>query len=119
MVAEAYQDDVAFQMYDATRGNRTIRVVEQLTVRGGKITSSIFVADMAAFATFVGDLTGTEGYGPRMNRNPEVGRWFDQADRPPRRDDAARPRHHPGGRWPRHRGHQVEDADLRLPRQHR
>jgi hypothetical protein len=30
MVAEAYQDDVAFQMYDAMRGARTIRVVEQL-----------------------------------------------------------------------------------------
>jgi ketosteroid isomerase-like protein len=54
MVAEAYQDDVAFQMYDATRGDRTIRVVEQLTVRDGQITSSNFVADMAAFAAFIG-----------------------------------------------------------------
>lgn len=54
MVAEAYQDDVAFQMYDATRGDRTIRVVEQLTARDGQITSSSFVADMAAFAAFIG-----------------------------------------------------------------
>jgi ketosteroid isomerase-like protein len=54
MVAEAYQDEVAFQMYDATRGDRTIRVVEQLTVRDGQITSSNFVADMAAFAAFIG-----------------------------------------------------------------
>jgi len=54
MVAEAYQDDVAFQMYDATRGDRTIRVVEQLTVRDGQIISSNFVADMAAFAAFTG-----------------------------------------------------------------
>jgi hypothetical protein len=54
MVAEAYQDDVAFQMYDATRGDRTVRVVEQLTVRGGTIASSVFVTDMTAFMSFVG-----------------------------------------------------------------
>jgi hypothetical protein len=60
MVAEAYQDDVAFQLYDATRGGRTIRVVEHLTVRDGRITSSEFVTDMAAFAAFVGAGAGTE-----------------------------------------------------------
>jgi ketosteroid isomerase-like protein len=54
MVAEAYQGDLAFQLYDATRGPRTIRVVEQLTVRDGQITSSVFVTDMAAFAAFAG-----------------------------------------------------------------
>jgi ketosteroid isomerase-like protein len=54
MVAEAYQGDVAFQMYDATRGARTIRVVEQLTVRHGTIASSVFVTDMAALASFAG-----------------------------------------------------------------
>jgi ketosteroid isomerase-like protein len=53
MVAEAYQDDVGFQMYDAARGDRTIRVVEQLTVRDGQITSSVFVTDMARFMTFI------------------------------------------------------------------
>ena len=42
MVAEAYQDGVAFQMYDATRGDRTIRIVEQLTVRDDLIASSVF-----------------------------------------------------------------------------
>jgi SnoaL-like protein len=55
MVAEAYQDEVGFQMYDAERGDRTIRVVEQLTVRDGKIASSAFVTDMAAFMAFVGE----------------------------------------------------------------
>jgi hypothetical protein len=55
MVAEAYQDDVAFQMYDASRGDQTIRVVEQLTVRDGTIASSVFVTDMTAFASFVGN----------------------------------------------------------------
>jgi ketosteroid isomerase-like protein len=58
MVAEAYQDDVAFQLYDATRGDRTIRVAEQLTVQDGRIASSNFVTDMAAFA---GAGAGTEG----------------------------------------------------------
>ena len=53
MVAEAYQD-VAFQLYDATRGDRTIRVAEQLTVQDGRIASSNFVTDMAAFAAFAG-----------------------------------------------------------------
>ncbi len=52
MVAEAYQQDVAFQMYDATRGDRTVRIVEQLTVRDGLIASSAFVTDMAAFTAF-------------------------------------------------------------------
>jgi ketosteroid isomerase-like protein len=61
MVAEAYQDDVAFQMYDATRGDRTIRVVEQLTVRDGSIASSNFVTDMAAFAAFAAAGAGAEG----------------------------------------------------------
>jgi ketosteroid isomerase-like protein len=54
MVTEAYQDDVAFQLYDASRGDRSVRVVEQLTVRDGTIVSSVFVTDMAAFAAFAG-----------------------------------------------------------------
>ena len=54
MVAEAYEGEVAFQMYDATRGDTTVRIVEQLTVRHGVIASSVFVTDRAAFAAFVG-----------------------------------------------------------------
>jgi hypothetical protein len=54
MVAEAYQSEVGFQMYDATRGDRTVRVVEQLTVHDGQITSSVFVTDTATFAAFAG-----------------------------------------------------------------
>ncbi len=54
MVAEAYQNDVAFQLYDASRGDRTVRIVEQLTVRDGQILSSAFVTDKAAFGAFVG-----------------------------------------------------------------
>jgi hypothetical protein len=52
MVAEAYQGEIGFQMYDAERGGRRVRIVEQLTVRDGKLARSVFVADMAAFAAF-------------------------------------------------------------------
>ncbi|WP_020388366.1 nuclear transport factor 2 family protein [Kribbella catacumbae] len=53
MVAEAYQDEIGFQMYDAARGDRTIRIVEQLTVREETIVSSVFVTDTAAFMGFL------------------------------------------------------------------
>jgi hypothetical protein len=53
MVVEAYQGDVAFQMYDASRGDRTVRIVEQLTVRDDAIASSVLVTDMAAFGKFL------------------------------------------------------------------
>ena len=49
MVAEAYQGDAGFQMYDAGRGDVTVRFVEQLTIRDGKIASSVFVTDSEAF----------------------------------------------------------------------
>jgi ketosteroid isomerase-like protein len=58
MVAEASEGDIAFQLYDASRGDRTIRVVEQLTVRAGQIASSVFVTDMAAFMAFASDAQG-------------------------------------------------------------
>ena len=54
MVAEAYQDEVAFQMYDSTRGNHKVRIVEQLSIRDGSIRSSTFVTDMAAFMALMG-----------------------------------------------------------------
>ncbi len=49
MVAEAYEGQIGFQMYDAQRGARSVRIVEQLTVREGQIESSTFVADVGAF----------------------------------------------------------------------
>ena len=54
MVAEAYEGETGFQMYDAVRGPHGVRVVEQLTVRDGLIQSSTFVADMAAFMAMMG-----------------------------------------------------------------
>ena len=53
MVAEAYQGEIGFQMYDASRGARRVRIVEQLAVRDGLIKDSVFVADMAAFAGLI------------------------------------------------------------------
>jgi ketosteroid isomerase-like protein len=57
MVAQAYQGETAFQMYDATRGRNRVRVVEQLKVSDGLIRSSVFVADMAAFMALLGPMT--------------------------------------------------------------
>ena len=53
MVAEAYDGETAFQMYDATNGNKTARIVEQLTVRDGAIVASTIVTDQAAFGAFM------------------------------------------------------------------
>jgi hypothetical protein len=53
MAAEAYDGDTAFQMYDATNGSKTVRIVEQLTVRDGAIANSTIVTDQAAFGAFM------------------------------------------------------------------
>ena len=57
MVAEAYQGEVAFQMYDSTRGDHTVRIVEHLSISDGAIVSSRFVTDMAAFMALMGQAT--------------------------------------------------------------
>ena len=54
MVAEAYQGENAFQMYEARAGDRNARIVEHLVVRGGAIQSSTFVTDMTAFMGLMG-----------------------------------------------------------------
>jgi ketosteroid isomerase-like protein len=53
MIAEAYQSEVGFQLYDSTRNGRSVRIVECLRVRGGRIVSSTSVTDMTAFLSFV------------------------------------------------------------------
>ena len=60
MVAEAYQGAVAFQMYDSTRGDHKVRIVEQLSILDGSIVSSTFVTDMAAFMALVGQVTESD-----------------------------------------------------------
>jgi hypothetical protein len=53
MVAEAYQGEVGFQIYDSSRGNRTVRIVDRLTVGDGAIVSSTTVSYGAAFMAFM------------------------------------------------------------------
>lgn len=60
MVAEAYQGEVAFQMYESIRGDHSVRIVEQLSVRDGSIRSSTFVTDTAAFMALMGPMTESD-----------------------------------------------------------
>ena len=53
LVADAYDGDTAFQMYDATNAAATVRIVERLHVAGGQIEKASFVADLAAFQAFM------------------------------------------------------------------
>jgi ketosteroid isomerase-like protein len=54
MVAEAYEDDHGFQMYDATNAGRTVRIVEHLQAAGGRLVRSTVVVDGADFKAFFG-----------------------------------------------------------------
>lgn len=54
LVAQVCQGSEAFQMYDSVRGPFSVRIVEHLTVANGRLASSAFVTDGAAFAAFVG-----------------------------------------------------------------
>ncbi|MGH3879756.1 MAG: nuclear transport factor 2 family protein [Actinophytocola sp.] len=54
LVADAYQDDHGFQMYDAVNGGNTVRVVERLEVENGRLVRSTVVVDPAAFRAFLG-----------------------------------------------------------------
>jgi hypothetical protein len=53
LVAEAYQGENGFQMYDTEAGGSTVRIVEHLVVRDGAIQASTFVTDMAAFMSLM------------------------------------------------------------------
>jgi len=54
LVAQACQGSDAFQMYDSSRAGTSVRIVEHLSVEGGKITTSTFVTDSGAFMAFLG-----------------------------------------------------------------
>jgi hypothetical protein len=54
LVAQVCQGAEAFQMYDSTRGTTSVRIVEHLTVAGGRIAASEVVTDAGAFADFLG-----------------------------------------------------------------
>lgn len=54
LVADAYEGDHGFQMYDATNAGNTVRIAEYMVVRDGKLVSSSVVCDGAAFMAFMG-----------------------------------------------------------------
>src|SRR3954471_667615 len=53
LVAEAYDGEHAFQLYEARNGFARIRSAEHLVVRDGAIASSEIVGDLAAFQAFM------------------------------------------------------------------
>lgn len=53
LVAEAYQGEHAFQLYEAVNGMARIRSTEHIVVRGGVIVSTEIVGDLAAFQAFM------------------------------------------------------------------
>ena len=52
LLAEAYQGDTAFQMYEARNGSAELRVVEKFVVRDGRIADIVFVTDGTAYERF-------------------------------------------------------------------
>jgi hypothetical protein len=53
LVAEAYDGEHAFQLWEAVNGLARIRSAEHLVVRAGLIASSEIVGDLAAFQVFM------------------------------------------------------------------
>ena len=54
MLAEAYEGEHGFQLYEGSKAGQTVRIVEHLTVRNDRIAASEVVTDMQAFMAFVG-----------------------------------------------------------------
>lgn len=54
MLSEAYQDNIGFQMYEATNNNITLRVVEKFVIADGKIKSIEFITDQGSYEAFKG-----------------------------------------------------------------
>lgn len=78
MVAEAYQGEIGFQMYDATKGSSTVRVVEQLRVKRQDRQFHLHHRHDSLYGT---PLSRGRPRRPVVNRNPEVDIWFE--DRKP------------------------------------
>jgi hypothetical protein len=53
LVADAYDGEDAFQLYEAVNGFARIRSAEHLVVRDGAIVASEIVGDLAAFQAFM------------------------------------------------------------------
>ena len=53
LVAEAYDGEHAFQLYEAVNGTARIRSAEHIHVRDGVIVAAEIVGDLAAFQVFM------------------------------------------------------------------
>ena len=53
LVAEAYDGEHAFHLYEAVNGMARIRSTEHLVVRGGAIVRGEVIGDLAAFQAFM------------------------------------------------------------------
>lgn len=53
LVSEAYDGEVAMQLYDARNGDVTLRVAERFEVCNGVIADIAFVTDMASYPAFM------------------------------------------------------------------
>ena len=53
LLADASAGNTAFQLYEATNGDKSVRIAEHLTMRGDKIAASEVLTDSAAFGAFM------------------------------------------------------------------
>ena len=53
LLADAYDDNTGFQLYEATNGANRVRIAEHMTFRDGLIATSEVITDSAAFAAFM------------------------------------------------------------------
>jgi len=53
LLAEAYDGEHGFQLYEAVNGSARIRSIEHLVVRDGVIAATEIVGDLAAFQVFM------------------------------------------------------------------
>ena len=53
LVAEAYDGEHGFQLYEAVNGTARIRSAEHIVVRGGVIVATEILGDLAAFQVFM------------------------------------------------------------------
>ena len=53
LLAEAYDGEHAFQLYEGSNGDKNVKIAEHLVVRDGLLVSSEVVVDGAAFMAFM------------------------------------------------------------------
>ena len=53
LLAEAYDGEDAFQLYEGTNGGKSVKIAEHLIIRDGRLASSEVVVDGADFMAFM------------------------------------------------------------------